>query len=353
MGATKDLLLLTFIMFILTLACGLIPLKCNVGNYYNNIIATLAAGLLLGTACIVILPEGIEMLIHGLGHHDDHDDEHIEEESEEDEHGEQHSEEGFNGALAGFAILSGIIFMILVNRFGPRHSDAHGCGKSCSNGAVGTSSSTVVKNHLFMARSYVPPGEKTGETGAARHLVELTEVKESQGRERTKDVITPPPENKQKVAAVTLGLLIHAMFDGVALGIVTSGGDDAKLNIVVFGALMGHKAPEAISLTLILLAQEFAPCGIIINLLLFAAAAPVGALIIFLILEFGTESAENAGDILGYCMLFAGGTFIGVIFEHILPELKRSETGKFAYFQILIFAIGALIPLSLPADHGH
>jgi len=178
-------------------------------------------------------------------------------------------------------------------------------------------------------------------------------VKESQEHERTIDVITPVPENKQKVAAVTLGLLIHAMFDGVALGIVTSGKKNAKLNVVVFGALMAHKAPESISLTLILLAQEFAPCGIVINLLLFAAAAPVGALLTFLILEFGTEYSDNAGDILGYCMLFAGGTFIGVIFEHILPELKRLETGKFAYFRILVFAIGALIPLSLPVDHGH
>jgi len=116
---------------------------------------------------------------------------------------------------------------------------------------------------------------------------------------------------------------------------------------------MGHKAPETISLSCILLSQRLSNIKFVINLLIFSFAAPFGALVTFFVLEAGTQSWENTGEALGYCMLFAGGTFIGVVFEHIVPALKSSVGGRLTSLQVLVFVIGALIPLTIPIDHGH
>eukprot|EP00495_Collosphaeridae_sp_1-RS-2012_P003564 TRINITY_DN294_c0_g1_i4.p1 TRINITY_DN294_c0_g1~~TRINITY_DN294_c0_g1_i4.p1 ORF type:complete len:183 (-),score=11.85 TRINITY_DN294_c0_g1_i4:208-756(-) len=158
---------------------------------------------------------------------------------------------------------------------------------------------------------------------------------------------------KITIHAVTMGFVMHAMFDGVALGIVTAGGEDSKVTWVVFGALMGHKVPEAISLTVVLQTQNLTIWALLINVLLFSISSPVMALISYLILEAGTDSSDNAAEVLGYLMLFSGGTFLGVIFEHILPELKTIEAGSWTLQQILAFVIGAVIPMALPHDHGH
>jgi len=346
MGATEDLILLAFIMFVLTLVFGMLPIKCHFGSFYNNLIATFAAGLLLGTACIIILPEGLEMLLHGLESHTDHDDhqeeeEHGEDDYEEEEHHEdEHGEKELNGPLVGLTILAGIVFMLLVHRFGPKHSQGHGHAHE-----------QTTKRGGWQRVSVVIPGR----TNVDKKPMRAMGIQAAGGDNKKSSVAqrTNTKEKKQIISAVTLGLLTHAMFDGVALGIVTAGGEDSKLTLVVFGALMGHKAPEAISLTLILLTQKLTTCAIFLNVLLFSTSAPLMALVTFFILEAGTESSENAGDTLGYLMLFAGGTFLGVIFEHILPELKTITPDTLTLVQILVFIVGAVIPMALPADHGH
>jgi len=352
MGATEDLILLTFIMFVLTLAFGMLPIKCQLGSFYNNLIATFAAGLLLGTACIVILPEGLEMLLHGLESHDDHDDHEEEEEHHEDEdheeeehheeehHEDEHGEEELNGMLVGLAILAGIVFMLLVHRLGPKHSHGHGHADGHAT------DQDQGEQPVSVDASDNPKGDK-GE-------IRAMEIEAAGGNEEISIVLRGnSTEKKQTISAVTLGLLMHAMFDGVALGIVTAGEEDSKITWVVFGALMGHKGTEAISLTVILLTQNLSSWAIFLNVLLFSASAPLMALVTFFILEAGTESSEHAGDTLGYFMLFAGGTFLGVVFEHILPELKMSHLGNMTLVQILVFVIGAVIPTALPVDHGH
>jgi len=147
MGAAEDLLLLTFIMLVFTLAIGLIPMKSNIRPFYMNLFATAACGLLLGTAFMVILPEGIELILHGLGHHGEHDehdtedhDEHDEEdhdEHDEEDHDnldeEKHEEYGkveLDGPMTGLATIAGIIFLMVIHSFGPDHSHGHGHHKS-------------------------------------------------------------------------------------------------------------------------------------------------------------------------------------------------------------------------------
>jgi len=318
-------------------------MKCNIKPFYMNLFATAACGLLMGTAFIVILPAGIQILLHGLGNHDEHDkhdkedhedhdedhEDHDEDHGEDDEHEECKTEE-FNGPMTGLTVIAGIIFLMFIHSFGSDHSHGHGHKSDNDNRDVRSSK-----------KNFEPV------------VAEEANIIDAQEDSESLEIGGPSQDKKHAIAPVTLGLLIHAMFDGAALGIVAAGGEHKGISLLVFIAIMGHKAPEAISLSWILLAQGFPAMKLAINLLTFSFAAPVGALVTFFILEAGTESSDNTGEALGYCMLFAGGTFIGVVFEHIVPSLKTSEGERFTWIQLLMFIVGALIPLSLPVDHGH
>jgi len=284
--------------------------------------------------------------------HEDHEEEHAGEDHEEEElhHEDQQAEKELNGPLFGFAILAGIVFMSLVHRIGPKHTHGHGhahrgaSDKNNGDSGVDKSWEQNIPDVAFSAINGDKRPVQAMEIEAAERDYEGSSaiiVKSDAARKKT------------TIPAVTMGLLIHAIFDGVALGIVTAGGEDSKVTWVVFGALMGHKVPEAISLTVVLLTQNLTIWALFLNVLLFSISSPLVALISYLILEAGTDSSDNAGEVLGYFMLFAGGTFLGVIFEHILPELKTIEADHWTLHQILAFVIGAAIPMALPHNHGH
>jgi len=335
MSAAGDLCLLTLVLFIISFLVGLIPIKCKVGPFYMNLIAVLAAGLILGTAIIIVLPEGFEMLLHGL--HDDNDEEddhehdedesHDDEEDHEDEDHDDHEEhaEELDNRLMGLAIIGGIIFMMIANRLSPGHDHAHGLPD------VSTNEKTEKGVELVVVAKSEP---EVGEEGQSPNS-------EAQ-----------PKSIMQKISAITIGLLIHSIFDGVALGVVTFG-EDEELSAAVFTALMGHKVSEALSLSVILVSKGLSMWELVLNMFLFSLATPLGALLTFFIVDVGTASTENAGETVGYCLLFACGTFLGVLIEHIIPGLKTLEPDRFSWIQLLVFTIGTSLPLALPMDHGH
>jgi len=329
MGTTFDLILLSVIMFVLPFLIGLLPLRCNVKPNQMNYIATAGAGLLLGTAFIVILPEGLDLFIEG-----------IEKEVGTDEQVEEHSVKPLNGALIGFMMVSGIVFMLFVEHFGL--ANTHG------------------RRHQRNTRA-----DELEQTTPCLQLSEVEELRPRPGTSIEQDDITSPATSmsslhtetvmrgEKKSGALTLGLVIHAAVDGIALGAVTAGGKNAKLSLMVFGALMGHKCPASFSLSAIQISQGVKYSCVIQNLIFFCSAAPLGALATYLIMDAGLSSiSENSGNAIGYCMLFSAGTFIGVIFEHILPELKGPE-GKFSVVQILTFSVGVLIPILVPESIHH
>lgn len=222
MGAAEDLILLTIIMLVFTFIVGLIPIKCNIKPFYMNLVAIAACGLLLGTAFIVILPEGIEMLLHGLSHqdehdehdeevhedHDDHDEEHHDEEHLEEEEHEEHEDAKLNGPMTGLATVAGIIFLMVIHSLGPNHSHGHGHDKR----GEGKQYERAPKESLELV------------------VGEGTDVRDAIEASQSLDIGGPTPDKKHTIAPSTLGLIIHAVFDGVALGIVTAGGEHAVIS---------------------------------------------------------------------------------------------------------------------------
>lgn len=62
MDQTLVVVLLSLFMFISTFLIGYLPTKINTSKKVMNLIAIFGAGLLVGAALIVIVPEGMEVL---------------------------------------------------------------------------------------------------------------------------------------------------------------------------------------------------------------------------------------------------------------------------------------------------
>lgn len=127
---------------------------------------------------------------------------------------------------------------------------------------------------------------------------------------------SPPPESQQssRPSSTTVGLVIHAAADGIALG-ASSTGSSRRLGFIVFLALMIHKAPAAFGLTSALLKQGLSKRRARTHLIIFSLAAPTGALLTWAaanifgrgMLSGGEEGTQFATGVL---LLFSGGTFL-------------------------------------------
>jgi zinc transporter 9 len=113
--------------------------------------------------------------------------------------------------------------------------------------------------------------------------------------------------------STTLGLVIHAAADGIALGASSS---QPSLSFIIFLAIMVHKAPAAFGLTSVLLKQGVGKRVARTHLVAFSLAAPCGALFTWIIAHIlggdgeGPGSEENMRWWTGVLLLFSAGTFL-------------------------------------------
>ena len=80
--------------------------------------------------------------------------------------------------------------------------------------------------------------------------------------------------SEAKASTATIGLVVHAAADGLALG-AAGASEHASLQIIVFLAIMLHKAPASFGLVTYLLTKNIEHSKIKKHLAIFALAAPV------------------------------------------------------------------------------
>lgn len=107
-GATSQLVLVTFIMFVGAMTCGSLPFwLLSRGLLKESDLSTagaLGGGLLLGSALGVIVPEGFHSFAH-VHEHSDHD-----------------THDGDNAAaFGGIALVVGFLFMLFLEQQGIHH----------------------------------------------------------------------------------------------------------------------------------------------------------------------------------------------------------------------------------------
>ncbi|KAI7907239.1 Zinc/iron permease [Cokeromyces recurvatus] len=279
---------------------GSLPLTTKLSDRKIRFLNALGAGLLIGTSLIVVIPEGVET-IYGKKRAPS------EQQQEEEEKEKSH-------IAIGLSLLLGFALMFIIDQTSSLHMPS-------STG--GNSTAEYSELNTLGSNSFDPDeGDVSNRNNNVSHHTSMTP---------------------------TVGLIVHAAADGIALG---ASANHPELSLVVFLAIMLHKAPASFALTSVLLASGLAHNTIRKHLLGFALAAPLGALLTHFALYFFSSSTSNNLEYwTGVLLVFSGGTFLYVAM-HALQEVSHDNHSK-DKTQMFIILIGMAIPTLLSLSHSH
>jgi len=291
MDGSMKLVVLSVVMLLGSYLAGSIPLFINMSEEKLQLVSVMGAGLLLGTALSVIIPEGMQTLNMAYSQHN--------EESHHSHEVEHDHEENPVPHLIGVSLVLGFLFMLIIDQVASSRS-----------------------------------GSRDVE-GGKRGVVSWT---------------------------ATLGLVVHAAADGVALGAAATT-NQTDVEMIVFLAIMLHKAPASFGLVTYLLHEGLERGRVRKHLLVFSLAAPSAAITTFLLLMGRGKENLDTFSATGIAMLFSAGTFLYVATVHVLPEVTNlghghshgggSEKGGFSKSELFMLILGAIMPLFLTMGHHH
>ncbi|XP_030566515.1 zinc transporter ZIP9 isoform X2 [Drosophila novamexicana] len=284
---TIILILLVIVMLVGSYLSGSIPLVMKLSEEKLKFVTVLGAGLLVGTALTVIIPEGIRSLYMDT------------QQTQTDANTSQLSAGLIKphdySRTIGLSLVLGFVFMMLVDQVSQR--------------------------------------------------------KTNKGNDNDKNI------------TATLGLVVHAAADGVALGAAaTTSHQDVE--IIVFLAIMLHKAPAAFGLVSFLLHEKVERQQIRKHLGIFSLSAPLLTLLTYF--GIGQEQKEtlNSGGHSGHPNRKGGP---GQYDYHVIEESREvaandsSANGStqsynvqgLRYSELIIMICGALLPLVITFGHQH
>ncbi len=159
------------------------------------------------------------------------------------------------------------------------------------------------------------------------------------------------PVSSMSWVGIALGLGVHTLIDGIALGAAMQGeiadGASGLVGVGVFLAIFLHKPLDAMSITTVMAAGGWSRSARAINNVVFALMCPLGALVFF----FGVDLLVDSADyVVAAALAFSAGAFICIALSDLLPEVQfhsHDRTRLTLAFLLGIgvaFAIGALEP---------
>ena len=148
--------------------------------------------------------------------------------------------------------------------------------------------------------------------------------------------------NRRSGLAAYLGISLHGLLDGVALG--SSMMVPALAPAVVF-AILAHKIPDTFSLTSILTFFGYSRRSTFLLLVLFSLLTPLGGVIALWLLR------DSSPATLGVPLGVASGTFLFIATSDLLPHTHEHPEGRFRNLAAVLIGI-ALIAL-LTRTHYH
>ncbi len=341
----KQINVLSIAMLLGAFVAGVFPLYFGMNQRQVNVCNTLGCGLLLGTALAVIIPEGVHSLYEDH-HYDDHD-------SQDEEEKSMLTDE----SVMGVALVFGYLLMLYLDQCGNHgHMHAHGGGSGGDYDKISSSSHNSLAD---LGLQYDSSSSHDGgdDDGKGKGSFEMQTLEESRPQNANAVSAKNTSISAKKRSTLTIGLLIHAAADGIALGATKASSESqsySKVELVVFFAIMMHKIPAAFALAIYLRNSGLDTLGIQRNLFWFALAAPATAILIFILIHPGFLGlASLSKRAVAFALLFSGGTFLYVALVHTFGELPRKPNGALGTDQLLLITFGALVPLVLGAGHHH
>jgi len=305
--ALKTMVVVALFMFAGALLAGFTWMPLTRASL--DLVNVFGVGLLLGTGLGVIIPEGVHELATS-------------------EYGEP---------VMGVALVAGFVTLLLVDHLAC-------CGSGGGGGGNG------VHGHSHDVAEAKTPVKQTS-----------TPLQRSESSKRDEDAEQPEGDlhahedhvaaSKRRRATVTLGLLIHNMADGLAMGASKASRREwTSAQMLVFSAIMLHHIPAAFGFAAFLRSSGLDEAQVRQRVVVFASAGPVAALCAFVVLEFGVNG-KLPKEAVGACLLFSGGSFLYVAAVHALDEARKG--GLLSAKQLGVLCAGAVLPLILSAGHEH
>lgn len=292
MEGAISLILLSVLMFFGSYICGSIPLVVNLSEAKMQIVSIFGAGLLVGTALAVIIPEGVRSLYSVLD-----DAQHLEKDATGNPTKTFINEDNLH-SMIGLTLVFGFLLMLLIDQCSSKFSRGKGAN---------------------------PPYNRLDVEGGGRTA-------------------------KHDITA-TLGLVVHAAVDGVALGAAATT-THMDVEMIIFVAIMLHKAPASFALVSFLLHEGLDRYWIRKHLLIFCLSAPVFAIITFFGISQEGKKNLSTMNATGMAMLLSAGTFLYVATVHVLPEITYKAGGSLKPNLLFVLVVGIVLPLTLTL-HSH
>lgn len=153
------------------------------------------------------------------------------------------------------------------------------------------------------------------------------------------------------VTVLAVGLSVHAMADGLAIGSAAAAGEAAFSALVALAVIL-HRVPAAFSLGLFALHEARSDLGAILAVVAFSLATPIMVVVAFLLLDEADES------ITALALLFSAGTFVYVATVDTLPAVHNPDVGRRSVVMVLTgAALFAIVLIGVDAtgltDHAH
>jgi zinc and cadmium transporter len=157
-----------------------------------------------------------------------------------------------------------------------------------------------------------------------------------------------PQAHRMSWMGIALGLGLHTLIDGIALGAAMQGhAGTGLLGLGVFLAILLHKPLDAMSITTVMEAGGWSRSARATTNAIFAFVCPLGALLFF----FGIDLIDvDQNRLVGIALAFSAGAFICIALSDLLPEVHfhSHDRGKltvaFLAGIVLAYAIGGVEP---------
>lgn len=304
--------LLTFyccLIVLASLAGGWLPSMFRLSHLRMQLLMSLVGGMMIGVACLHLLPQAIAQL---------------------------NSPAWLSGSL-----LVGVLCMLFLLRFG--HVHHHGEAASTDADCV----------HIPVIHSANGCSHSHDHSHSHSHSHDHDHDAPTDSAASTK---AAPTRHRLSWVGLFLGLALHTLFDGVALGasVVSEAGGSTAASLSLFGlgtflAVALHKPLDAMSITSVMNAGGWAPRSLAVINGGFALACPAGALIFW----FGTSTLESSTHLVGCALAFSAGAFLCIALTDLIPEVLNHQHDRVKLSLILLLGSILAIGIELLPGHNH